>query len=187
MAKVGDNIVTTGFSGKLGDLIVFRNRNGKTYVSKAPTSSGKASEAQLQHRKKFQKAVLYGKSIMANPEMKEAYESLAKDGKTAYNVAVADFLNAPSIEEIDVSNYTGNIGDTIRVLPVDDFMVTEVSVTINNEDGSEVEHGLAVQDDSNIYWVYTATANNESTAGDKITVIVSDLPGNTSEDQLNIE
>ena len=36
MAKVGDNIVTTGLSGKLGNLIVFRNRGGQTYVAKAP-------------------------------------------------------------------------------------------------------------------------------------------------------
>jgi hypothetical protein len=36
MAKVGDNIVTTGLSGKLGNLIVFRNRGGKTIVAKAP-------------------------------------------------------------------------------------------------------------------------------------------------------
>jgi hypothetical protein len=30
MAKVGNNIVTTGLSGKLGNLIVFRIRGGKT-------------------------------------------------------------------------------------------------------------------------------------------------------------
>jgi len=30
MAKVGNKIVTTGLSGKLGNLIVFRNRGGKT-------------------------------------------------------------------------------------------------------------------------------------------------------------
>ncbi len=38
MAKVGNNIVTTGLSGKLGNLIVFRNRGGKTIVSKTPRS-----------------------------------------------------------------------------------------------------------------------------------------------------
>ncbi|MCE5345752.1 MAG: hypothetical protein LLG13_05605 [Bacteroidales bacterium] len=36
MVKVGDNIVTTGLSGKLGNLIVFCNRGGKTIVAKAP-------------------------------------------------------------------------------------------------------------------------------------------------------
>ncbi len=36
MAKVGDDIVRTGLSGKLGNFIMFRNRGGKTYVSKAP-------------------------------------------------------------------------------------------------------------------------------------------------------
>lgn len=36
MAKAGDNIVTAGLGGKLGNLIVFRNLSGKTYVAKAP-------------------------------------------------------------------------------------------------------------------------------------------------------
>jgi hypothetical protein len=57
MAKVGDNIVTTGLSGKLGNLIVFRNRGGKTYVAKAPKKKQTEwSEAQEQHRLKFQEA-----------------------------------------------------------------------------------------------------------------------------------
>jgi len=36
MAKVGNNIVTTGLSGKLGNQIVFRNRGGET-VSSIPS------------------------------------------------------------------------------------------------------------------------------------------------------
>jgi hypothetical protein len=36
IAKVGDNIVNTGFSEKLGNLILFRNHGGKTIVAKAP-------------------------------------------------------------------------------------------------------------------------------------------------------
>lgn len=36
MAESKNNIVTHGLSGKVGDLLVFSQRNGKTIVSKAP-------------------------------------------------------------------------------------------------------------------------------------------------------
>lgn len=50
MAKVGNNIVTSRLSGKLGDLIVFRTRGASKYVSSSPKTtdreqSGGASQA----------------------------------------------------------------------------------------------------------------------------------------------
>ena len=36
MAKQGYNVVTHGTSGKIGDLLVFRQRDGKTIISKIP-------------------------------------------------------------------------------------------------------------------------------------------------------
>lgn len=187
MAKVGDNIVTTGLSGKLGNLIVFRNRAGKTIVSKAPKKKQTEwSEAQEKHRLRFQEAVLYAKNAIANPTTKEAYQAAAKDGETAYNVAVADFLNAPYINEIDVSKYNGQPGSYIQVRAVDDFKVAEVSVIILNDDGTEVEQGLAVQQTGNIWWRYTTTATNESLAGDKIIIRVSDIPGNLTEQEKEV-
>ena len=84
MAKAGNNIVTTGLSGKLGNLIVFRNCGGKTLVSKAPLKrEQEPTDAQQQHQQCFQEAVLYAKADIADPDKKEAYN-------------VADFLNAPA-------------------------------------------------------------------------------------------
>lgn len=187
MAKVGDNIVTTGLSGKLGNLIVFRNRGGKTIVAKAPKKKQTEwSEAQEQHRLLFQEAVLYAKNAMSDPTTKEAYQASAEEGETAYNVAVADFLNAPHINEIDVSHYTGQPNDYIQVRAVDDFKVAEVSVTILNADGTEVEHGMATLQPGSIWWRYTATATNDSLAGDKIIVRVSDVPGNLTQQERAI-
>ena len=36
MAKSENNIITHGLSGKIGDLLVFKQVNGKTIVSKVP-------------------------------------------------------------------------------------------------------------------------------------------------------
>jgi hypothetical protein len=95
-------------------------------------------------------------------------------------VAVADFLHAPNIDEIDLTAYHGTVNDTIRVRVTDDFRVQQVQVSILNSDGSIVEQGDAVKQTNQIDWVYTATAANESTEGDKIVVRASDKPGHIS-------
>ncbi|MDR3268585.1 MAG: hypothetical protein LBT83_05920, partial [Tannerella sp.] len=135
MAKQHGNVVTHGLSGKVGDLLVFRQRDGKTVVSKVPHVSNKVSEAQLAHRRRFQHAAVYGNAVESNEEMKAAYAAKAKKGWTAYNAAVADFLNAPDIDTIDLSGYTGQPGDPIRIIVTDDYKVQEVKVVITNDDG----------------------------------------------------
>ena len=48
MAESKNNIVSHGLSGKVGDLLVFSQRNGKTVVSKVPKddSTGELSDKQ---------------------------------------------------------------------------------------------------------------------------------------------
>jgi hypothetical protein len=55
--------VTHGLSGKVGDLLVFRQRDGKTVVSTVPHACGKVSDAQLAHRRRFQHAAVYGNAV----------------------------------------------------------------------------------------------------------------------------
>jgi len=186
MAQSKNNVITHGLSGLVGDMIVFRNRNGKTYVASKPNvRKGKMSDAQKEHVKLFQEAVLYGKSSILDPATKAAYQVKAVDGRSPYNVAVADFLHAPDINHIDVSAYEGKVGDVIKVRATDDFKVKEVSVGIYNADGTEVEKGLAVLSGNSIDWVYTVKADNVSLEGDKIVVQASDLPGHiTSSEQV---
>ncbi|MFJ1430081.1 hypothetical protein ACILE2_04660 [Capnocytophaga canimorsus] len=83
MAQSKNNIVTHGLSGKVGDILVFSQRNGKTIVSKAPKKrKGEDSEKQKQQQAKFQQAVLYGKAVLADDNQKALYETT---GKKAYN------------------------------------------------------------------------------------------------------
>ncbi|MDR1527008.1 MAG: hypothetical protein LBS46_04965 [Dysgonamonadaceae bacterium] len=67
MAKQERNVVTNGLSGKIGGLLVFRQKYGKTIVAKAPVRSGKASKKQTAHRQRFQQAVIYAKATVASP------------------------------------------------------------------------------------------------------------------------
>jgi hypothetical protein len=184
MAKQKGNVVTHGLSGKIGDLLVFSRRGGQTVVSKVAERTAPPSEKQKEQRKRFQQAVIYAKAATASPEDKAVYES-AKTGKTPFNAAVADFLNAPDINGIDLSGYRGQAGDVIKVWASDDFAVKSVKVSIINDDGSLVEEGDALPDVSRQVWTYTATQNNDNLDGDKIVVSASDLPGNiTVSEQL---
>ena len=179
MALVGKNIVTKGLTGMLGETIVFRLRGGQTVVATAPEKQDRIpTTKEKAHREKFGRAILYGKAVVKNPEQKTLYETQADENTSAYNVAVADFMNAPMIDEVDVSLYTGEIGSTIRVRATDDFMVSSVNVKIENPDGTLAEEGLAVADETGLDYIFTAKKKNASLEGDKITIEVNDLPGN---------
>jgi hypothetical protein len=95
-------------------------------------------------------------------------------------------MDAPDIQEIDLTDYSGDPGDTIRIRVTDGFRVEKVLVTITNSNGTQVETGTAVQQDNDVDWVYTATASNTNLTGDKITIQAQDLPGNTSEEERTL-
>ena len=101
-------------SGALGEL-VFREVNGKTIVSRKPSTNGIITEAQAAHRKRFRQAAAYGKFAMANVATRAFYNAASEEKDIpAYALSVADFLNLPSIKEEDLSAYHGQPGDTIK-------------------------------------------------------------------------
>jgi hypothetical protein len=188
MAIVKNNIVTQGLSGKLGDTMVFRQRGEQTIAAKAPIARGPdGTPPQLAARQKFQQASIFGKAVSADPIAKAPYQALAKERQTAYNVAVADFFLAPDIQEIDVSNYTGQAGETIKIEVTDDFKVQSVKVYIHNEDGSMVEEGDAKQEQDSTEWIYTTTTINTNLSNDKITITASDIPANLASREIVLE
>jgi hypothetical protein len=100
-------------------------------------------------------------------------------------VAIADFFAAPDIIEIDVSSYTGQAGEQIKLKVTDDFKVKSVKVTIHNDDGSLVEEGSGMQIAGSADWVYTTKTLNSNLSGDKITITATDNPANlTTEEQI---
>ena len=181
MAVSKKNIIIEGLSGKIGNL-VFRRRktDGKVFVAVPPSPHRTAPTGEKKRMNdKFKRAVLYGKSVIANPATKALYAQSISGGQTAFNLAVADFLNAPIIEEIDVSNYTGKAGSVIRIKATDNFKVAGVSVSITDADGIQLEVGEAVIDKSDeLYWQYIAVEDNNLLTGSKVIVIASDIPQN---------
>jgi hypothetical protein len=182
-----NNDVIHGMSGKFGDMIVFRQRSGKTIGARAPGEiNAPASAKQQAVRERFQRAILYGKTVIADPLSKEAYAAKAAEGISAFNVAVADFFQAPDILEVNLTGYFGQPGQRIHIKVTDDFEVTGVTVQIHNADGSLQEEGDAAPDATMTNWTYTASTVNTSLTGDKITVSAFDNPNNVTKDERTL-
>lgn len=186
MAQTINNTITHGVSGKFGDQIVFRQVNGKTLMCKSPISRGKTSAKQEQQQEKFKKASQYAKQALEDPALSAEYtlESKRRKGLSAYNVAVADYLTSPTIEQVDISAYKGNVGEKIKVQAYDDYKVKSVKVYIHTSSSSLVEEGSATQ--QGIEWIYTAQTSNTNLSGTKITVKVSDFAGNVTEKLVEV-
>jgi small-conductance mechanosensitive channel len=186
MAKQTGNVVTYGLSGKIGNLLIFRQVKGKTVISSISGHTQKASEKQTAQRQRFQQAVIYAQAAIASPATGELYQTAAKKDKQPFTMAIADFLNAPDIRQVDLKDYTGSVNDRIAITASDDFEVQTVKVAIYNSDGSLVESGEAVNESGSL-WIYTATAQNENTSGDKIVITASDRPGNVTQEEQKLE
>ena len=176
--KVKLNPAFEGMSGTLGD-IVFRELRGETIMSRKPAVIGEPTAGQLAHRERFKLAAAYGKSVMADPTIRALYEEAAKRKKVpVFSLTVADYFNAPTINNVDVMGYYGNIGDIINIHASDDFSVEKVYVTIKTTQGQPVEMGEAVQAaDGSDLWTYTATAQGQPLA--KFQIVAVDRPGST--------
>jgi hypothetical protein len=176
------NSIMKGASGALGDELVFRQRAGKTVISlPAVLGPDDPTDEQLGIRERFRNAIRYAKMVLADPALKEMYQARVTPGVSAYNLAFADHFKSPVITGIDLSNYSGSPGNTIRIGATDDFKVEAVQVSIFNAAGTVVEEGAAVvSPETGDVWIYTATAANATLAGGKVTVKASDRPGNVT-------
>ena len=182
------NILTKDFRGEVGKTIVFRQKGEKTIVARFPRpTQNKATEKQLKQRSKFQEAVLYAKTVLANPAQKAVYQANHKVKRklmSAFNAALANYLNPPVIHHINTNEYHGAIGDKLYFTVLDDISVQSVKVALHQSGGTLIEQGEAVKE--GILYVYTATATQSSITGSTLTVTVTDLPKNVTEKKLTL-
>ena len=183
MAKVKLNPILEQIRGQVGDL-VFKHMNDEMIIGRKPDRSGiQPTEAQLDHQERFRQAVLYGRLVMADPDKKATYEQAARvKRKPLFSLTVADFFNAPVVDEVDLSEYGGMEGDPIIVRAHDDFKVAHLQVTVSDTNGQEIESGEAVETPpASGSWAYTATENVPQGTTVRISVLVSDGPGSTGQ------
>ena len=180
MAKVKKNVVMKGLSGSLGDqLVIKRDKAGRTIIGVMPTfpDDREFSDAQKGHMADFRRATQYAKGTA---KAQAIYAEKAEDTPmSAYNVAVADWFHAPEIGEIDLSGWTGQAGEPIRIEALDDVLVKRVTVIITDAEGVLIEQGAATQEEDSLWWVYTTT---QAAAGQpKVIAVAQDLPGHVGQ------
>lgn len=104
MARVFNNVLTSGVRGRIGNQLVFRVVNGVTIVSHAPAKPDrrKETEAQRKTRTTFRVATQWAKSQLVNPERRDYYTRLARSWNltNAYTAAIKDYMcKVKSIQE----------------------------------------------------------------------------------------
>ncbi|MBC7448583.1 MAG: hypothetical protein H7330_11045 [Hymenobacteraceae bacterium] len=176
------NALTMGLSGNIPGLgLTFRRgRDGSIHAMTTPLPSTKpATAAQEATREQFREAAAAGREAVKDPATKAYYAQFVDDvTASAYAAAMQDRLMPPTIKQVNVDDYTGQIGTPIRVTAFDNHGVTRVSVHIHNLDGSLVEEGDATQQAGTLQWVYTARVRNASLTDDLISVQAFDRAGN---------
>ena len=181
MAKVKLAPAVESIRGHVGNML-FKRWEHQEIVGKLPDRSGiVASANQLAQQNKFRLATVYGKACMADPDTKQPYQDKADSrGVPAFALMVADFLNAPVVDEIDLSAYTGKAAEHIRVRVSDDLEVTGVAMTITAQGGAVLETGAAVKGADGLTWTYTTTTALAEGQAVVIGVAATDKPGNVA-------
>ena len=167
MAKVKNNLITEGLSGKVGKRLVFRQlQDGSTVLCTAPDFSNRVfSEDQLTHQNRFQQASAYARVAAKTTP---TYAKLAPARKTnAYNLALSDWFHAPVIHEVTWQD------GRICVDVTDNVQVASVRVTMMDELGETRDGGEAV-------WVKDARWEHETLTQGKVMVEAFDLAGNVT-------
>lgn len=182
MATVKDNYVIKGIAGSIGELLVFRQRGGKTCISKFPRASSVPPTAKLKSvRASFASCIAYAKTVVKDPVKKALYQAAVVGGQTAFNKATSDALNPPKINNIRIDQNA-----SIIVEAVDDFMVAGVVISIYDLAGNLIEEGKAEIMENGTDWQYSIQ-NNPMAAGSRITAEAFDLPGSRASLSIDID
>ena len=172
-------------SGILGESASLRKVAGRVVITNRPKKRmvGEPSQGQEAFNKRFLGATRYAKLQLESEGSKAMYKSGVTPAKrSAYLVAVTDYLVSPEVVAIDTKGYKGAIGDTIIVKAIDDFRVVRVQVTITGSDGAEIESGEAkLLPDLAEDWQYKATVANTALLGTTIRALAYDKPRNVGE------
>ena len=179
MAKVTKNPLLEHVRGKIGQL-VFREVDGQTIISSAPTFGKKRYKKPNKGCTNFKRAAKYAKGLEEKPQILVEYAQKAHGNCAAYHVAIGDCLKPPEIQNIDVSGFRGHAGDRILVTAVDNFKVVRVQVEIV-QDGQIIESGEAKQTVNPDIWLYTACKEYQVIHGLAIRACAWDLPNNQAE------
>ncbi|MBT1705187.1 hypothetical protein [Chryseosolibacter indicus] len=180
MGKIIGNPVTSGFSGKFGDDLVFKQIGNRTFFARKGVTKDKPTLAQNGARTQFAQASYYASHTLYYPEETERYSIMARlnNLKSAQAAAVKDYMTKPEIKGLNYKKYRGKVHDAIFIEPQMLLKIDKIEVTIIRADGTVLESGSAEKDHLN--WKYSAKAVNDQVEGSTIDVVAYDRFGKSS-------
>ena len=159
MSKIRFHGPIAGISGAMGEMVFADHKKKGTTVAYMKKDLPR-TEAQIATTKRLAAGPRYAKRALANPVKRELYETIAEiKDIPAYIAAVMDYFSVPTFEPLDLTEYKGQVGDTILIEAVHDIGLASVYVELIGNDevleqGSADETSLCSGD-----WVYTTTTS----------------------------
>lgn len=170
---------------RLVKYVVSRTSSGRTILARKPISDPrpKFTGTQKSMRKIVRNAVTYAEFACDQA----IYRSKAVgSSNSAYLLAVADYLEKPTIQDIDLRDWGERLGQEIQIKARDNFMVLSVHLIIREGD-CILEEGEAVQSESeDELWIYTIKTNIAREPGLNLDAFAYDLPGNVGEYHIEL-
>jgi hypothetical protein len=183
MAIVRKNNFLKGARGLVGDNMVFKSWNGKTYLFSKAQPAKKQSQKQKENRSRFKEATLFAKSMMSDPQKKAEYKRIAKRLKlpNAYTAAITEYMRRPEIKHIDIArNISGGRQEVKADVRKKDFDIESVEISIFEKGEKLVEHGKMTKGGI-ISWKYYTNLNIYDRQDLQVLIRATDKTGNVVE------
>jgi hypothetical protein len=178
MAVITPNPLVETIKGKFGGMYVAKCGD-KLVLKRHPTREPKpATEAQKPGRERLICANAYWRRVKTDPALRLAYTMAGKArGKRPNDLATADFMNAPTVTDIDATGYSGQPAGVIRITAEDDFEVSQVSARILDLAGTVIEEGEAALEGESQKWLYLGKTAIVAGQAVVIEITATDRPG----------
>jgi len=189
MARIVLNPAIQVISGNVAGFVYRQQSDGSVVLAKQrlPETDFQPTEGQAGQMQKFKEASARYRRLMEDEDIQAAYQKLVNERGSRARLralVIGDILRAPTISTIDLSNFQGEVGNTIRVLAEDSVGVSRLTLSIlDMNDGQVIENaemGMNGQVLGTVEWVYTATVAVDITHAAQINITASDLAGNVS-------
>lgn len=92
--KIKNSDLPVALSGKMGEKVVARTRNGKTTFYTMKVSKKPPTAKQKANQERFAEAVVFARGVIADESLKSEYKQKARRKKKegAYGMAISDYL-----------------------------------------------------------------------------------------------
>ena len=191
MAQIVLNPAIQVISGDIAGFVYRHMADGSVILAKArmPNTNYTPTEGQLAQWERFKQASARYTRLIQDEGVQTAYEQiLSTMGPMAWlrALVMGDIMSAPAIDRVDLSEYQGHSGDTIKVVAEDNVGVSRLELVIWDTTANvaiETAHLDAAPGQRMVEWVYKTTAQVPAAHVVEVRVTAFDLAGNSIQEK----